>query len=100
MSHVQQQLAILDEIGAGSLVEQTINKLITMQIARYQNTIHQIKRELQEFEQRFQLSSEECYQRFNTGELGDSADMFEWVGLYENILLYQKRINILRMSLQ
>jgi hypothetical protein len=100
MSHVQQQLAVLDEIGAGSLVEQTINKLITMQIARYQNTIHQIKRELQEFEQRFQLSSEECYQRFNTGELGDSADMFEWVGLYENILLYQKRINMLRMSLQ
>jgi len=100
MSNVQQKLAVLTEIGAGNLVEHTINKLINMQMARYQAAIQQIKRELREFEQRFQMSSEECYQRFNTGELGDGADIFEWVSLYENVLLYQQRLTVLGTAMQ
>ncbi len=38
------------------------------------------------------MSSEECYQRFQSGELGDDGDIFEWVALYENVVLYRKRI--------
>ena len=47
------------------------------------------------FEKRFEMSSEECYSRFNSGNMGDDGDIFEWISLYENILLYQKRLNLL-----
>ena len=96
MISVQQKIAVLTDIGASSLVEQTINKLIAMQIARYQQAIQQITPDILAFEQRFQMSSAESYQRFNAGELGDSADVFEWVSLYENVALYQQRIHMLR----
>lgn len=95
MSTSQKKIDILVKIGADAIIDSTLTKLITIQIARYQNTIKQIKAELMEFEKKFNMSSEECYRRFNSGELGDGGDFFEWVGLYENILLYEKRIKIL-----
>jgi len=99
-STAQQKIAVLTQIGADELVENTINKLITIQIARYQTALQQITRELEEFEKKFKMSSEECYQRFNAGELGDGADFFEWTGLYENLLLYRKRLNMLGTVVQ
>jgi hypothetical protein len=34
------------------------------------------------------------------GEMGDSADMMEWMGLYDDMLLYQERIATLRAVIQ
>ena len=50
--------------------------------------IQQIRPELEVFEKRFKMSSEECYAQFTAGTLGDDGDIFEWVSLYENVLLY------------
>ena len=44
------------------------------------------------------MSSEECHQRFMAGELGDAADIVEWMGLYDNVLLYRERIETLRAA--
>ena len=44
------------------------------------------------------MSSEDCYRRFMAGELGDSADLIEWVGLYENLLLFQDRMETLQAA--
>ena len=30
------------------------------------------------------------------GELGDSADVMEWMGFYDDVLLYQERLATLR----
>ena len=32
------------------------------------------------------------------GEMGDSADIMEWMGLYEDVLLSQERIATLRAA--
>ncbi|HAO19674.1 MAG TPA: hypothetical protein DCQ37_03750 [Desulfobacteraceae bacterium] len=69
--NAQRKIAVLIEIGAANMVENTINKLISFQIAKYQRAIRQIKQELKPFEEKYLMTSEKCYKRFNDGELGD-----------------------------
>ncbi|MFB2924018.1 hypothetical protein [Aerosakkonema funiforme] len=38
---------------------------------------------LKAFESQYQMSSDEFYQRFRSGELGDEIDFFEWSVFYE-----------------
>lgn len=92
----QKKIDVLMEIGAGAIIDSTLSKLINIQIARYKVNMEQINKDLKEFEKRFDMSSEEFYRRFESGELGDDGDFFEWIGLYENILLYKKRVEILQ----
>ena len=42
----------------------------------------QLQRELYALEQRYHLSSAECYRRFAAGEMGDDPEIFAWVGRY------------------
>jgi hypothetical protein len=60
--------------------------------AKYRNHIEQISGELEKFETNYKMSSEQFYRDFEAGELGDDEDFFEWSSLYENVLLYKKRI--------
>jgi DNA-binding SARP family transcriptional activator len=100
MSISQKKIDVLMEIGAGAIIDSTLSKLIDIQIARYQNNIKEISAELKEFEKRFGMSSEECYRRFESGELGDEGDFFEWIGLYENVLLFKKQVEILESAIR
>lgn len=42
-----------------------------------------LENRLKNFESQYQMSSDEFYQRFRTGELGDEIDFFEWSVFYE-----------------
>ena len=46
------------------------------------------------------MASEEFFSKFEAGTLGDDADYFEWIGLYENVLLYKQRIKSLESALK
>lgn len=72
-----------------------MNKLIAFQIAKYRSNIKQIRYELSRLEAKYKISSEDFFRKFESGELGDDADYFEWGGLYENVLLYTERISTL-----
>ena len=100
MNISQKKIDVLVEIGAGAIIDSTLNKLVNIQIARYRNNIKEISSELEAFEKKFSMSSEECYRRFESGELGDGGDFFEWIGLYENVLLYKKRIEMLEAAIK
>ena len=100
MSISQRKIDVLVEIGAGAMIDSALSKLINIQIARYQANIRQITAELGEFEKKFNMSSEEFCERFESGELGDGGDYFEWIGLHENILLYKKRVKMLEAAVQ
>lgn len=43
----------------------------------------ELRERLRRFEERYQMPSKEFYHRFQAGELGDSADFFEWNTYYE-----------------
>ncbi len=42
-----------------------------------------IQTKIREYEQSYNMSTEEFYKLFLTGELGDSSDYMDWAGSYE-----------------
>lgn len=91
-ANASKKIDALISIGAGEIVDSALNKLIVYQLAKYRRHIDQVNYELRKFEDSYHMSSEEFYEKFEAGELGDEGDFFEWSSLYENILLYEERI--------
>ena len=88
----------MEKVGAGALADQVLQKLIRLHMQKYEKHLVEVRRELEPFEQNYNMSSEQCYQRFMSGDMGDTADIVEWMGLYDNVLLYQERIETLRAA--
>ncbi|NIM13462.1 MAG: hypothetical protein GTO45_15220 [Candidatus Aminicenantes bacterium] len=88
----RKKMDALISIGAEKVVDNALNKVISYQLAKYRKFIDQINHELETFEMNYKMSSEEFYNKFEAGELGDEGDFFEWSSLYENVLLYKDRI--------
>ena len=100
LENSREKIDILLSFGASKELDTSLDKLITFQIAKYNNNINQIRYELERFETKYQMTSEEFFSKFEDGTMGDDADYFEWVGLYENVLLYKQRIKSLESTLK
>lgn len=98
MSALQRKVEAMEKIGAGALADQALQKLIRLHVQKYEKQLEEVQRELEPFERQYGMSSEECHRRFMAGELGDAADIVEWMGLYDNVLLYRERIETLRAA--
>jgi len=98
MSTLQKRVEAMEKVGAGELVDQALWKLIRLQLQKYEKHLADVRRELEPFERRYAMSSEECYRRFMAGEMGDDADVMEWMGLFDNALLYKERIQTLQAA--
>jgi hypothetical protein len=60
-------------------------KLVRLHLQKYEKHLAEVQKELEPFEQQYGISSEECYQRFMAGEMGDAAEIVEWMGLHDNV---------------
>lgn len=69
---VKSEIARQALIGALSR-EQTLSR----------NAISRTKKRLKEYERRYGMKTEEFYERFKSGELGDMDDYVDWAGEYE-----------------
>ena len=98
MSTLLEKVEAIEKAGAGVLAEQALQKLMHLQVQKYTKELEAVKRELEPFEQQYGMSSGECHRQFVEGTLGDSAEIMEWMGLYDNALLYQERIETLRAA--
>jgi len=98
MSALHKRIEAIEKVGAGALADQALRKLIRLQLQKYEKQLEEVRRELEPFEKQHGMSSEECHRRFMAGELGDDADIVEWMGLYDNVLLYQERIETLQAA--
>jgi hypothetical protein len=98
MSALQKRVEAMQKIGAGALADQALRKLIHLQLQKYEKQLEEVQRELEPFEKQYSMSSEECHRRFMAGELGDDADIVDWMGLYDNALLYRERIETLHAA--
>jgi len=96
----KKKIDILLSFGAGEELDTSLNKMIIFQIAKYRSNIDQIRQDLNGFESKYRMSSEEFFDKFESGKLGDDGDFFEWAGLYENVVLYSQRINSLESALK
>lgn len=81
---VQDKIELLKKIAPD---DQTLNlvldKLIGVIQERYVTQLNQYQTDLQSFENRYGMSSQEFYNQFEAGRLGDDMDFFEWAGLFE-----------------
>jgi len=92
-----QNLARLYRSGYhSSTVDTTIDKLLTMEGAKAQRELLDLEERLRVFERQYQLSSDEFQRRFRAGEMGDSADMFEWSAFYQMRTSVRERLAMLR----
>jgi hypothetical protein len=85
----QKMKRILDQYPDKEVFFQDI---IKNQINELKNGIHNIEIDLREFEQRYQLSSENFYHKFKNGKLDDQEDFMLWSGIYEMRLQNQKKL--------
>jgi len=78
-----------------SVLELTIDKLLDRETSRLISQKARLEQQLAGFEQRYSLNSEEFYERFEQGELGDAMDFVEWSATYEMAANLRRRLSIL-----
>ncbi len=81
-----------------NIVDHTIKKLVYIERARLETEVSNLSTRLLNFEDQYHLPSKEFYHRFQAGEMGDEADMFEWSAFYQMRLSTQKQLDTLRSS--
>jgi hypothetical protein len=59
------------------------DKFIEYHINRIKREIALMQKDLEEYEQKYNMSSDKFYEQFESGELGDSKDFIVWSGIYE-----------------
>jgi hypothetical protein len=84
---------ILDSVRDTETFAQNI---ISYQISELQKSILNLRLDLGEFEQKYQMTSEEFQNQFSQGILEDDADFMVWSGLYEMLCQNQLQLRELR----
>ena len=69
--------------------------IINDEIAKLQRAILNLRLDLKVFEQKYQITSEQFYQEFSQGFLGDEEDFIIWSGVYE--MLSQNEIQLQKL---
>jgi hypothetical protein len=75
--------------------EDFFRDIIRYQVEELKNSIRNIDIDLRDFETKYRLSTEEFYQKFTKGDLGDSEDSEDfilWSGIYEMQLDNKKKL--------
>ena len=84
---------ILNTITDGESFAQGI---IDYQIKELQQSSLNLKLDLDEFEKKYQMSSELFYGQFSHGKLGDETDFIIWSGLVEMLRYNQAQLQALQ----
>lgn len=58
--------------------------------------LEKYKAKLKEFEKKFKMVTEEFYQKFEDGEIGDREEFFEWFAFIEYYKDWKKKYDILK----
>lgn len=92
-----QKLEKLVENGEkDSIVLQTLDKLIFYEKFKYQQELKTLVKKLRRYENKYQLKTPEFARRFQSGELGDEADYFEWQALWRIYNRLNEKLEILK----
>ncbi|MDL1981920.1 MAG: hypothetical protein LWX02_10700 [Deltaproteobacteria bacterium] len=72
------------------VIDRTLDKLLAAEAER-----RDLEARLSAYEEQFNMSSQEFYRRFRTGELGDGVDFVEWSVFYEMYQAIRQRLDVL-----
>lgn len=77
------------------VIDLTVDKMIVLECERAERELKELAMRLKAFEKNYQMRSEDFYRRFQQGQLGDSADFFEWSAVYAMHQSVEERIRSL-----
>jgi len=80
---------------ASELMDRTLNKLLAHEADLNREQLGQLQSDLAEFEERYGLSSDEFYHRYQAGQTDDRMDYVEWASLVQMRDNLQERLRIL-----
>jgi hypothetical protein len=62
-------------------LDRILGQLLSILLARHHQKLSIYNSDIEKFEQKYKLNSQEFEAQFNLGKLGDEIDFFEWFGL-------------------
>ncbi|NOR76988.1 MAG: hypothetical protein GQ523_00825 [Methanophagales archaeon] len=77
-----------------SIVKESLRRELALSEAK----VNLIREEIEGFEKRYEMSSEEFLDKFEQGELGDAQDFFEWWGLERGLRKIEEQIGRIKMA--
>lgn len=82
-ARLAQLIRIYESGQVSELMDQTLDKLFSVEAAEAQQDVEELRTDLLKFEEQFGMITEEFYNRFEAGEMGDSADFIEWASFFD-----------------
>ncbi|HSM80790.1 MAG TPA: hypothetical protein VLS96_03845 [Nodosilinea sp.] len=99
-SRFADQLQVLNALYQGGyhsdLMERSLAKIIELEHNQALQQAADLQAKLQTYEAQYHLSSDNFYQQFNAGDLGDDIDFFEWSAFYDMWQTVQARLGVLQ----
>ena len=80
------------------IIDLALEKLFAYELKESQQQLALLVRDLSQFEQQYELSSDAFYARFQAGEMGDAMDLVEWASLHQMAERLKQRIGLLEES--
>jgi len=72
--------------------ESFAQSIIVHQINELKQSIINLRLDLQEYEKKYQLSTEDFYRRFTQGNTDDREDYIIWAGVYEMLRTNEEQL--------
>lgn len=94
-----ERLDALQSVYSETELDQLVRKLLQAKLARTLQDLERYERDLRVFEEQYGMSSAVMNEKFESGELGDDADFFEWSGLYLVYRSVKKQIDTIEHAL-
>jgi hypothetical protein len=85
---------------ADEVVDLTLRKLLEHQIQKDEAQLADLRGDLTRFERRYAMSSADFFARYQAGQMGDDADVFEWNALYKMQVRLADAVEVLRSQLR
>ena len=79
-----------------AITDAALLRVASSQAARDEAVLRDLERDLGELEQQYEMSSEEFFQRWQAGEMADTADFMDWNALYQMAREVRERLDLLR----
>ncbi len=76
-----------------------VKESLRRELALSEAKMNLIREELEGFEKRYEMSSDEFVAKFEHGELGDEQDYFEWWGLVRGLKTIEEQIGKIKVML-
>ena len=87
LSKVKNLEKFIEKHGDDTFISQSISKILNYKIAKYEEKIQELCKELKSFERAYGMKSSVFFKKFTEGKIGDDMDFIEWSSIYQ---MYQR----------